>query len=156
MAQHKAGHLKHWCFWAVGVYDILAVDQHDKWKRFGLALHTGIDPFPGWIHWIQVWWTNNNPKLILSYYLEFIERFKCRFLIYLSKLSTHLYVDIPLVSQSDPRSENYGIANVQTTLHHWHDPNLAGKFQHCWMQQKKNVNILEYFYKNWYINGFYL
>jgi hypothetical protein len=72
--ERKAGHLKRWRFWAAGVNDILAVDQHDKWKRFGLALHTGIDPFPGHIHWIKVWWTNSNPKLILSYYLETVEK----------------------------------------------------------------------------------
>ena len=53
--ERKEGHLKHQCFWAAGVNDMLAVDQYDKWKRFGLSLHTGIDPFPGWIHWIKVW-----------------------------------------------------------------------------------------------------
>ena len=74
--ERKAGRLRRRRFWAAGVNDMLAVDQHDKWKRFGLALHTGVDPFPGRIHWIKVWWTNSNPKLILSYYLEFIEKFK--------------------------------------------------------------------------------
>ena len=34
--------------------------------------------------------------------------------------------DIPLVSQSDHGSENYGIVKAQTALHHWHDPSLAG------------------------------
>ena len=66
---------------------MLAVDQHDKWKWFGLSLHTGIDPFPGRIHWIKVWWTNSNPKLILSYYLEFVEKFKHKFSIYLKILN---------------------------------------------------------------------
>ena len=47
--------------------------------------------------------------------------------------------DIPLVSQSDHGSENYGIVKAQTALHHWHDPSLAGTIQHCWMQQKKNI-----------------
>jgi hypothetical protein len=44
-----------------------------------------------------------------------------------------------LITQSDPVSENYGVANGHTTLCHWHDPNLAGTIQHCWMQAKKNV-----------------
>jgi hypothetical protein len=72
--ERKAGGLKRRRFWAAGVNDILAVDQHDKWTIFGLALHTGIDPFPGHIHWIKVWWTNSNPKLILSYYLETVDK----------------------------------------------------------------------------------
>jgi hypothetical protein len=34
------------------VNDLFAVDQHDKWLHFGLALHTGIEPFSGRIMWI--------------------------------------------------------------------------------------------------------
>lgn len=74
LRERKAGRLKRRRFWAAGVNDMFAVDQHDKWKRFGLALHTGVDPFPGVIHWIKVWWTNSNPKLILSYYLEVVQK----------------------------------------------------------------------------------
>lgn len=46
---------------------------------------------------------------------------------------------MPLVSQSDPGSENYGIAKGNTSLRHWHDPSLAGSIQHRWMRKKKNV-----------------
>lgn len=61
-------------FWAAGSNDILAVDQHDKWKyKFGLALHSGIDPFVGKIHWMKIWWSNSNPRLILSYYLDHVQ-----------------------------------------------------------------------------------
>ncbi|KIM38531.1 hypothetical protein M413DRAFT_20009 [Hebeloma cylindrosporum] len=123
MRARKSGRLRRRRFWAAGVNDILAVDQHDKWKRFGFALHNGIDPFCGKIRWMKVWWTNSNPKLILSYYLEMIENTK----------------GMPLVTQSDPGSENYGIANAQTVLRHWHDPSLVGSIQHRWMRQKKNV-----------------
>ncbi|KAF8166383.1 hypothetical protein BJ912DRAFT_1093135 [Pholiota molesta] len=57
--QRRAGRLKRRRFWAAGPNDLLAVDQHDKWKR--LDLHFTL--------WIEIWWTNSNPKLILSYYL---------------------------------------------------------------------------------------
>ncbi len=50
-----------------------------------------------------------------------------------------MIVDMPLVSQSDPGSENYGIAKAHTALRHWNDPTLAGTIQHRWMRQKKNV-----------------
>lgn len=50
--------------------DILTVDQHDKWKRFGLWLHLGLDPFAGHLAWLKVWWNNQNPRLITSYYIE--------------------------------------------------------------------------------------
>ena len=57
-------------FWAAGVMDIWTFDQHDKWKRFGLWLHLGLDPFAGRLVWLKIWWTNRNPRLITSYYLE--------------------------------------------------------------------------------------
>ena len=53
---------------------MLALDQHDKWLRFGLALHNGVDPFAGQLQWMKVWTMNHNLKVILSYYLEFIEK----------------------------------------------------------------------------------
>ena len=46
---------------------------------------------------------------------------------------------MPLVTQSDLGSENYGVANAQSVLRQWHDPNLKGTVQHRWMCHKKNV-----------------
>ncbi|KAG2743521.1 hypothetical protein P692DRAFT_20878373 [Suillus brevipes Sb2] len=46
---------------------------------------------------------------------------------------------IPMVTQSDPGTENYGIANAHTMLRQWHDPALQGTLQHRWMRTKKNV-----------------
>jgi hypothetical protein len=46
---------------------------------------------------------------------------------------------MPMVTQSDPGSENFGIANSHTMLRQWHDPMLEGTLQHRWMRTKKNV-----------------
>ncbi|KAJ7843631.1 hypothetical protein B0H14DRAFT_3139543 [Mycena olivaceomarginata] len=122
--ERRQNRLRRKRFWAAGVNDILAVDQHDKWKyKFGLALHSGIDPFIGLIHWLKIWWTNSNPRLILSYELDRVEETKA----------------MSLVSQSDPGTENYGLANGHTLLRHLHDPSLEGTLQHRWMTRKKNV-----------------
>lgn len=80
--QRKARRLLRRRFWAAGVNDIWAVDQHDKWKRFGLALHTGIKPFSGKILWTKVWHSNQNPQLILTYYLEAVEKLGCKSIAY--------------------------------------------------------------------------
>ncbi|KAG1897951.1 uncharacterized protein F5891DRAFT_1191262 [Suillus fuscotomentosus] len=101
----------------------LVLDQHDKWLRFGLGLHTGIEPFSGRIMWTRVWHSNRNPQLILSYYLNTIEALG----------------HMPMVTQSDPGSENYGIANAHTMLRQYHDKALHGTLQHRWMRTKKNV-----------------
>jgi hypothetical protein len=71
--QRKAYRLRRRRFWAAGVNDLFAVDQHDKWLKYGLGLHTGIEPFSGRIMWIRVWHSNRNPQLILSYYLDSLE-----------------------------------------------------------------------------------
>ena len=78
LRQRKVNRLKCRRFWAAGVNDIWAIDQHDKWLCFGLALHTGIEPFSGRILWTKVWHSNRNPQLILSYYLELVEFFGCK------------------------------------------------------------------------------
>ncbi|KAJ8495672.1 hypothetical protein ONZ45_g12770 [Pleurotus djamor] len=98
-------------FWAAGVMDMICCDQHDKWQRYGLRLHTGIDPFIGKIHWLKVWHTNKNPVLIASYYLDDAQETG----------------SIPLVTQSDPGTENFGLAKAQTFLRHWHDADMHGQ-----------------------------
>ncbi|KAI5999092.1 hypothetical protein EDD15DRAFT_2386441 [Pisolithus albus] len=123
LKQRKVNRLQRRRFWAAGVNDIWAVDQHDKWLRFGLALHTGIEPFSGRILWMKVWHSNRNPQLILSYYLDTIKEFGY----------------IPMITQSDPGTENFGIANAQTLLRQMHDPTLEGYVQHRWMRTKKNI-----------------
>jgi len=44
-----------------------------------------------------------------------------------------------MVTQSDPGTENFGIANAQTLLRQMHDPTLEGFVQHRWMRTKKNI-----------------
>jgi len=56
--QHKANRLRRKQFWAAGVNNLFAVNQHDKWLRYGLGLHTGIEPFSGCIMWMRVWHSN--------------------------------------------------------------------------------------------------
>ena len=44
-----------------------------------------------------------------------------------------------MVTQSDPGTENFGIANVQTLLWQMHNMTLEGFVQHQWMHTKKNI-----------------
>lgn len=46
---------------------------------------------------------------------------------------------MPLITQSDLGTKNYGIANAQTLLRQRYDPTLQGTLQHRWMHMKKNV-----------------
>ncbi|KAF8510512.1 hypothetical protein BU17DRAFT_77669 [Hysterangium stoloniferum] len=91
--------------WAAGINDVWPQDQHDKWGWFGLWLHAGIEAFSGEINWLKVWWTNKNPRLIVKYYLD---------------------TWVPIITQSDQGTENYGVANAHTSIWHHLDPNLSG------------------------------
>ncbi|KAG6372780.1 hypothetical protein JVT61DRAFT_7179 [Boletus reticuloceps] len=44
-----------------------------------------------------------------------------------------------MITQSDPGTENFGIANTQTMFRQMHDPTLSGFVQQRWMRSKKNI-----------------
>src|ERR1700678_3464732 len=106
-------------FWAAGVNDVWPQDQHDKWGRFGLWLHAGLEAFSGEINWLKVWWTNKNPRLITKYYLD-----TCRqiggawFSLLVDTENTFIcgFVGVPIITQSDPGTENFGVANAHTSI----------------------------------------
>ncbi|KAF8232648.1 hypothetical protein L208DRAFT_1271005, partial [Tricholoma matsutake] len=110
-------------FWAAGVMDILACNQHNKWKHFGLWLYVGLDPYCGHLAWLKIWWCNRNPWLIAGYYIE----------------AGHNVGGIPLITQSDCGGENNVVANCHTVICHRLDPSLAGTLQHRWCVEKSNI-----------------
>ena len=70
----KRRHMKRSYFWTAGVNEIWCMDQHDKWRRFQLFLHVGLEPFSGYILWLKIWWTNHNPRLICGWYCDTVEQ----------------------------------------------------------------------------------
>lgn len=44
-----------------------------------------------------------------------------------------------MLTQSDPGTENYGIANAETAGRQFLDPELCGTLQHIFRHQKNNV-----------------
>lgn len=46
---------------------------------------------------------------------------------------------MPHITFSDPGSENFGIANAQSTLCQMLDPSLEGTMQHRWMRKHSNI-----------------
>ncbi|KAJ6534299.1 hypothetical protein B0H19DRAFT_1272015 [Mycena capillaripes] len=122
--ERRAFKFKRKTFYSAGVMDIICFDQHDKWKKFGLWFHLGIEPHAGQILWCKIWWSNRNGKLITSYYINACRRAG----------------GIPLVTQSDLGSENNGIANCHTVTRQRLDPSLANTLQHRW-KPKKGSNI---------------
>ncbi|KAI6017062.1 hypothetical protein EDC04DRAFT_2608169 [Pisolithus marmoratus] len=76
-------------------------------QHFSLALHTGIEPFSGWILW-----------LILLYYLD---------------TAKEVGFVATMMTQCNLDTENFGIANAQILLWQINDPALEVYVQHQWM-----------------------
>ncbi|KAI9454642.1 hypothetical protein BJY52DRAFT_1205187 [Lactarius psammicola] len=110
-------------FIAIGPNEMWSLDQHDKFKRYGLFFHVGLDLFPGVIHWCKVWWTVRNPKLIARFYLD----------------TAQSIGGIPLITQSDPGTENVNVAYAHTALRHQMEPSLDGSIQHRWFRKHGNI-----------------
>ncbi|KAH8991701.1 hypothetical protein EDB92DRAFT_1935041 [Lactarius akahatsu] len=110
-------------FIAIGPNEMWSLDQHNKFKRYGLFFHIGLDPFPGVIHWCKVWWTVRNLKLIARFYFD----------------TAQSIGSIPLITQSDPGTENVNVAYAQTALRHQMEPSLDGSIQHRWFRKHGNI-----------------
>ena len=48
-------------------------------------------------------------------------------------------VGIPIITQSDPGTENNGVANAHTMIRHRLDPNLANTLQHRFTTGHNNI-----------------
>lgn len=136
----KARCLKRRHFWAASVNNLFTINQHDKWLRFGLGLHTRINHFldvsRGYMFSILIetcsWFcqTTSIPSknsVISHYYPTYLTH-------------TNWYcttIDMPLITQSDLGTENFSFANAQTLLHQHYDSDLWGTLQHCWMRSEK-------------------
>jgi hypothetical protein len=66
----KSNRLKRRLFHAAGVNHLWAMDQHDKWQRFGLRLHLCVEPFVGKLMWLVIWWNNTNPRYVAQQFLN--------------------------------------------------------------------------------------
>ena len=130
-------------FYAAGVNHFWAMDQHDKWKRFGLFWHGCLDGFTGKILWLVVWWNNSNPKFVCAQYLNTVRNIGDVFLFLFSIIdpSNHFNVLLgaPCVTQSDLGTENYNVAYAHTHIRHALDPTLSGSIQHQWKRGHSNI-----------------
>ncbi len=129
-------------YYGAGVMEVISIDQHNKWKRFGLYLHCGVDPFSGRLHWVKIWWTNRNPILIGGYYFEAArsQGGESARTIFSRKISrSQSYLGVPLKTQGNPGSENNVLANVHTEIRQRLDPLLEGYLQHKICHQKQNI-----------------
>ena len=128
-------------FYVAGVNHFWAMDQHDKWKRFGLFWHGCMDGFSGKILWLVIWWTNSNPRFVCAQYVKAVRTVGGMSLSFPSFIVgvSDSKSGAPCVTQSDLGTENYNVAYAHTHIRQALDPTLAGSIQHNWKRGHTNI-----------------
>ena len=133
-----AGQIANWIichtFYVAGVNHFWVMDQHNKWKRFGLFLHGCLDGFTGKILWLVIWWNNSSPRLVCAQYLKAVRHVGGMFSVFLSFVADLSNVEwgAPCVTQSDRGLENYNVVYAHTHIWHALNPTLSRSIQHLW------------------------
>lgn len=120
------------------------IDGYDKLKPFGLAIHGAIDGYSRRILWLEVGPTNNNPKIIASYFLHTIKELQL----------------IPRCIRADRGSENILIGGMQRFFRRHHTDGVAGIASFRYGPSTRNQRIESWWSifrrstSNWWINFF--
>lgn len=120
-----------------GPNSIWHLDGYDKLKPFGLAIHGCIDGYSRKILWLEIAETNNDPKVVASYFLKTINQFN------------HL----PKCIRVDRGSENVILGGIQTFLRgdetsFRYGPSTQNQRIECWWSTFRRNRC------NWWINFF--
>jgi hypothetical protein len=51
----------------------------------------------------------------------------------------YCWIGVPIITQSDPGTENYGVANAHTVIRHRLDPSLENTLQHRFATKHNNI-----------------
>lgn len=84
-----------------GPNSVWHLDGYDKLKPFGLAIHGAIDGYSRKILWLELAETNNDPRVVASYFLKAVKEFDL----------------LPKCIRVDRGSENVVLGGMQTFFH---------------------------------------
>lgn len=98
------------------------VDGYDKLKPYGFAIHGAIDGFSRRIMWIEIGTTNNNPRVIVKYFLNTVLEMKT----------------LPCIVRSDHGTENVLMKDTQTHLRSKFNDEFSG--ESSFMQGRSSSN----------------
>ncbi|KAK3730126.1 hypothetical protein QZH41_004830 [Actinostola sp. cb2023] len=73
------------------------IDGYDKLKPFGFCIHGAIDGFSRRIMWLEIGASNNNPRIIASYFYDCIKQMG----------------GVPYICRGDAGTENVNVAAMQ-------------------------------------------
>ena len=140
----RKGHrLKRRKYRAKGPNFIWHLDGYDKLKPFGFCIHGAIDGYSRRVLWLEVASTNNDPKVIAQYFMDYIRT-----------------VGVPYIVRGDYGTENVNVAAIQRFLRRDCDDALAGEKSFMYGRSVSNQrieawwSILRKCNSDWWINFF--
>ncbi|CAC5369865.1 unnamed protein product [Mytilus coruscus] len=89
---------------------LIHIDGYDKLKSYGIAIHGAIDGYSRRILWLKAGPSNNNPRYIAKFYLNFVKESR----------------RIPRVVRADAGTENVILRDLQIALRFGHGDAMSG------------------------------
>nr|XP_022338659.1 uncharacterized protein LOC111134127 [Crassostrea virginica] len=90
---------------------LVHVDGYDKLKPFGFAIHGAMCGFSRRILWLKVARTNNDPSVVASYFLKYLEEIN----------------SAPRCVRIDAGTENVYIEDIQKSFRWYHNDDMCGE-----------------------------
>lgn len=87
----------------------LHLDGYDKLKPFGIAIHGAIDGYSRKLLWLEACYSNNDPRIVAGYYINFLKRMR----------------RVPRRVRGDAGTENVVVRDIQIALRYEHTDNMA-------------------------------
>lgn len=112
-------------FWSPGPNYVWSIDGFDKLKPFGFAIHGAICGFSRRILWLEVGSTNNDPRIIANYFLNYVDEVQ----------------GCPTILRTDCGTENANVAFIQSTLREHHGDAFSGAASHQYGRSVSNQRI---------------
>ncbi|XP_060573061.1 uncharacterized protein LOC132730984 isoform X2 [Ruditapes philippinarum] len=89
---------------------LIHIDGYDKLKRYGFPIHAAIDGFSRRLLWLEAVSSNNNPKIVATLFLRYIQEIK----------------GVPRCLRMDCGTENTLTEDIQKAFRHNHTDSMAG------------------------------
>ena len=131
-------------YWSLGPNHTWHIDGYNKLKDFGFPIHGCVDGFSRKVLWLNVSRSNNNPAVVLRFYLDCVEENE----------------GCPLIVQTDCGTENSDIAAAQCYFRADAADEYAGEKARRYGDSKRNQRIeawwscLRKSRSSWWINLF--
>lgn len=131
-------------YYSPGPNHVWHIDGYDKLKPYGFAIHGAIDGYSRKVLWLRVGKSNNDPKIVGSYFMDFVR----------------INGTIPDIVRTDRGSENITIAGIQRFFRRNHNDSRSGEKSFIYGRSTSNQRIEAWWScfrrnrTNWWIDFF--